>query len=268
MIGIVVVSHSPSLAQAAVDLALEMVGDAPPPIAIAAGAGDGVIGTDAVRVAEAIDEVATEDGALVFMDLGSAVLSGTMALEFATTGYPVRLSDAPFVEGLLAAVVLAGAGASLDEVAREASRALDSKKSQLGVAESGAGVSTGATSMSGSTSVSGSAGMSGSTSVSGSAGVSGGASVEVTLINPDGLHSRPAATIVKTVSGFDAAVTIENLTAGKPAVAANSLIGIMSLGAKEGDRVRIAATGAQAAEAVEALHAMAADGFGEVDHVN
>lgn len=234
------VSHSPSLAQAAVDLALEMVGDAPPPIAIAAGAGEGVIGTDAVRVAAAIDEVASEDGVLVMMDLGSAVLSGTMALEFASTPHRVVLSDAPFVEGLLAGVVLAGAGASLDEVAREASRALDSKRSQLGTSAPEAPPPP-------------------AVPPSDSA-----ASAEVTLINPDGLHSRPAATIVKTVAGFTATATIENVTAGKGPVGANSLIGIMSLGAKEGDLVRFSATGPQAAEIVETLRVMATEGFGEV----
>ena len=59
MIGIVVVSHSPGLAEAAVELALEMVSGAPPAIVIAAGAGEGVIGTDATKVAAAIDEVST-----------------------------------------------------------------------------------------------------------------------------------------------------------------------------------------------------------------
>lgn len=239
MIGIVVVSHSPSLAQAAVELALEMVGDAPPPIAIAAGAGEGVIGTDAVRVAAAIDEVASEDGVLVVMDLGSAVLSGTMALEFTTTPHPVRLSDAPFVEGLIASVVLAGAGASLDEVDREARRALDSKRGQLGDDLGGAPQDTATV-------------------------TDGEVSAEVALVNPDGLHSRPAATIVKTVSGFDAAVTIQNVASGKAPVAGNSLIGIMSLGAKAGDVVRFAATGPQAEAAVAALRAMAEDGFGEL----
>ena len=124
MIGIVVVSHSPELADAAVALALQMTGDRRPAIAVAAGAGDGVLGTDAVRVAEAIDEVASPDGVLVFMDLGSAVLSTTMALEFRESTNEVRLSRAPFVEGIVAGVVLAAAGASLDDADREASGAM------------------------------------------------------------------------------------------------------------------------------------------------
>lgn len=236
MIGIVVVSHSPRLAQAAVDLALEMVGANPPPIAIAAGAGDGVIGTDATRVASAIDEVSSPDGVLVFMDLGSAVLSATMALEFLASRNDVRLSDAPFVEGLIAGVVLAAAGAGLDEVEREASGAMDAKRGQLGGAALGPTTPT----------------------------VSGDIGAEVTLVNSDGLHSRPAAAIVKAVSAFDAKATISDLTSGKGPVAANSLVGIMSLGAKEGDRIRFSAAGAQAAEAVEALRAMAVEGFGEL----
>ncbi|MBX3098546.1 MAG: HPr family phosphocarrier protein [Salinibacterium sp.] len=168
----------------------------------------------------------------MFMDLGSAVLSATMALEFAATTAEVRLSDAPFVEGIIAAVVLAAAGASLDEVEREAHGAMDAKRGQLAPPAA--------------------------------AGPSAAGGVDVTLVNPDGLHSRPAATIVKTVSGFDATVTIVDVTSGKGPAAANSLIAIMSLGAKEGDVIRIAATGPQAADAVEAIRVMAVDGFGEL----
>ncbi|MHB1171254.1 MAG: dihydroxyacetone kinase phosphoryl donor subunit DhaM [Lacisediminihabitans sp.] len=242
MIGIVVVSHSPQLAKAAVDLALEMVGGATPAIAIAAGAGDGVIGTDATRVAAAIEEVASPDGVLVFMDLGSAVLSAEMALEFLSAPRgEVRLSDAPFVEGIVAAVVLAAAGAGLDEVDREARGALAAKQSQLArdaVVELAGGAKT-----------------------------DGEASAEETLVNPAGLHARPAAALVKAVSGFDADVSITNLSSGKGPVSAKSLIGIMSLGAGRGDVVRISASGAQAAAAVEAVREMTTAGFGELDTV-
>lgn len=238
MIGIVVVSHSPALAQATVDLALEMVGGTPPPLAIAAGAGEGVIGTDATKVAAAIDEVSSDDGVLVFMDLGSAVLSATMALEFIATKAEVRLSDAPFVEGLIAAIVLAAAGAGIDEVAREASGAMDAKRGQLEPPSRVEPVETTPTSDT--------------------------PSAEVTLINPDGLHSRPAAVIVKAMSGFDATLTIADVTSGKGPVAANSLIGIMSLGAKQGDVIRIVGSGTDAASAIEHLRTLAAEGFGEV----
>ena len=236
MIGIVVVSHSPGLAEAAVHLALEMVSGAPPAIAIAAGAGEGVIGTDATKVAAAIDEVSNPAGVIVFMDLGSAVLSATMALEFITSRAEVRLSDAPFVEGIIAAVVLAAAGAGLDEVEREAHGAMDAKRGQLDRPAPAPTPPPAADAV----------------------------VAEETLVNPDGLHSRPAAAIVRAVSTFEAKVTIADLTTGTGPVAANSLVGLMSLGSRTGDVIRISATGRQAAEAVEALRVMTVEGFGEL----
>lgn len=236
MIGVVVVSHSPRLAEAAVELALEMVSGAPPAIAIAAGAGEGVIGTDATKVAAAIDEVSTPEGVIVFMDLGSAVLSATMALEFISSQNEVRLSDAPFVEGIIAAVVLAAAGAGLDEVSREAHGAMDAKRGQLDRPAP----------------------------VPAPPPAADAVVAEETLVNPDGLHSRPAAAIVRAVTTFDAKVTIADLTTGTGPVAANSLVGLMSLGSRTGDVIRISATGPQAAEAVMQLRAMTVDGFGEV----
>ena len=69
---------------------------------------------------------------------------------------------------------------------------------------------------------------------------------------------------MKAVSLFDAKVTIADLTTGTGPVAANSLMGLMSLGSRTGDIIRISATGPQAAEAVERLRAMTVDGFGEL----
>jgi len=236
LIGIVVVSHSPALADAAVALALEMVAGSPPPIAVAAGAGDGVVGTDAIAVAAAIDEVASPDGVLVFMDLGSAVLSASMALEFMSTDAEVRLSDAPFVEGVVAGIVLAAAGATLADAAREASSAMTAKNAQL---ESSAGPEAEASA------------------------VSNGA-VDVTLVNPLGLHARPASMIVAAMGGLDAVVNITDTAAPDRTVSAASLMGIMSLGAAGGHTVRLQATGPDAAKAVEAIRTMAEDGFGEL----
>ncbi|MEV8253213.1 dihydroxyacetone kinase phosphoryl donor subunit DhaM [Rhodoglobus sp. NPDC076762] len=258
MIGIVVVSHSPALARAAVDLALEMVGETPPPIAIAAGAGDGIIGTDAVKVAEAIDEVASGEGVLVFMDLGSAVLSGTMATEFMTTSDEVRLTDAPFVEGLIAAIVLANAGASLDEVDREARGAMGPKQSQL--ADQSGAVPAPAAETADIASDAAPAVAAAASATDGPATLT----AEATLVNPDGLHSRPAAAIVQTLAGIDAKVTIRDVTTGKGPVGANSLIGIMSLGAKKDEVVAFSATGAAAQQAIDTLLEMTRDGFGEL----
>nr|WP_246376819.1 HPr family phosphocarrier protein [Conyzicola lurida] len=222
------------MADAAVALALDMAGGTPPRVAVAAGAGGGVFGTDAVAVAAAIDEVAGPDGVLVFMDLGSAVLSAGMALEFTTTDAPVRLSTAPFVEGVVAGIVLAAAGASLDEADREAAGAMTAKNAQL----AGPGAAPAAASL-----------------------PTTGA-VEVTLVNPLGLHARPAAAIVAALAEVDATVTVS--TGSAPGVSAKSLMGLMSLGAQQGAVLRIEASGADAAVAVETIRAMAEAGFGEV----
>ena len=124
MIGIVVVSHSLALAEAAVALADEMVHGEGPVVAVAAGAAGG-FGTDATEVRRAMEKAASPDGVLVLMDLGSAVLSAELALELGPPSeHAVRLTAAPMVEGLVAAVVRAAGGADLETVAREAEAAL------------------------------------------------------------------------------------------------------------------------------------------------
>ncbi|HUG49607.1 MAG TPA: HPr family phosphocarrier protein, partial [Terrimesophilobacter sp.] len=230
MVGIVVVSHSRRLADAAVELALEMVTGDKPPIAIAAGTADGSTGTDATMVADAIAEVSTGAGVLVIMDLGSAVLSAGLALEFLPDpSIDVRLSPGPFFEGLQAAVVLAAAGAALDEVEREAAGALSAKRAQLpgGPDETGAVQPAGAA----------------EPVATAPTRPKPDASAEIALVNPDGLHARPAAALVGAVSGFAAQVTLTNLRSGAGPASASSPIALATLAALQGDPIRIDATG-------------------------
>ena len=106
MVGIVVVSHSPDLARAAVDLALQMVQGPALRIEIEAGTSDDRLGTDAARVADAIVAADDGDGVVVIMDLGSAVLSAELAIELLPEPrITTRLVPAAFVEGIFAAVV-------------------------------------------------------------------------------------------------------------------------------------------------------------------
>lgn len=234
-VGIVVVSHSRPLADAAVALAVDMVRGDEPGIAIAAGTADGRLGTDAAMVADAIASVSSGDGVLVLLDLGSAVLSAELALELLPSRtYPVRISAAPLVEGLVAAVVGSAGGAGLAAVAAEAEAALAAKRTHL-AAPASAPPPAG----------------------SGPDDVVG----EVTLGNEVGLHARPAADVVRLVGRFDADVRLQNLTDGRGPVSAASLTGILSLDAGRGVRLRIIASGSQAAEALAALRAAAEDGF-------
>ncbi|MET0734752.1 MAG: HPr family phosphocarrier protein [Microbacterium sp.] len=239
MIGIVVVSHSPALARAAVELALEMGGDDPPRIAIAAGTAGGTTGTDAVAIAAAIDELASPEGVLVVMDLGSALLSAELALELRSSMHPVTLSSAPFVEGLVSAVVAASAGSTLADVDAESDRAIAAKRAQLGHDAA-------------------------SPSATVAAPEAAAAGFDAVLRNPSGLHARPAASFVKAVGRYDAVVEVTDLDSGRGPASGASLVSLMSLGAGAGAHVRVTASGPDAAEALVALRELIDEGFGEI----
>ena len=135
MVGIVIVSHSRALAEALVNL-VKQVANEEVPMAVAAGTGDDrqEFGTDAMEIMEAIQEVDNPDGVLVLMDLGSAILSAEMALEFLEPDVQerIRFCAAPLVEGAIAAGVQAGLGSDLETVCNEAKSALLPKAEQLG----------------------------------------------------------------------------------------------------------------------------------------
>ncbi len=239
MVGIVVVSHSRRLADAAVELAMQMVRGTPPPIEVAAGLDGHVLGTDAARVKEAIDRVASPDGVIVIMDLGSAVLSAELALELRgeVDDCPIVLSDGPLVEGLVAAVALAAAGASLAEVAGDAAQAGHIKTKLLGIERvmpASHGIAIGPV-----------------------------ANIELTLHNDHGLHARPAARLVETVRRFEADVTVRNLSRDGEAVSGRSVSALSTLGVPTGDRIEVSASGRQAREALAAIAALVRRNFDE-----
>lgn len=125
MVGLVLVSHSALLAQGLLDM-VQQVARLTAGVAIAGGTLDGGLGTSAERIEKALAAVEGQDGVLVLMDLGSAVLTTESVLETLPPERRalVRLSNAPLVEGAIAAAVQASLGASLDEVyaAAEAAR--------------------------------------------------------------------------------------------------------------------------------------------------
>jgi PTS hybrid protein len=133
-VGLVVVSHSRPLAEAAVALARQMLPGREVAIEVAAGTDDGGLGTDAVAVSAAMTAADAGDGVVVLMDLGSAVLSAETALELLDDDLRERvlLSSAPLVEGLVGAAVVAAGGADRDRVAAEALLGLAPKQAHLG----------------------------------------------------------------------------------------------------------------------------------------
>ena len=122
MVGMVLVSHSPEVAEGTAELVRHMAGEVE--IVAVGGDTDGSLGTDSDRIRSAIEDLEADE-VLVFMDLGSAVLSAETVLEMLEpeVAEKVQLVDAPFVEGAFAAGVLASTGADADEcveAAREA----------------------------------------------------------------------------------------------------------------------------------------------------
>ena len=83
----------------------------------------------------------------------------------------------------------------------------------------------------------------------------------VQIVNPLGLHARPAAQLVKLANQYTAEVTIAR--DGMP-VNAKSIMGVMMLAAEQGCTVQIAADGSDAEAAVDALAGLVAKGFGEM----
>ena len=126
-VGLVVVSHSVRIAEGTAELAGQMAGDEVRIVA-AGGLEDGTIGTDAARIAAAIEAADAGAGVVVLVDLGSAVLSTVTALELLGDPENVRLSRGPIVEGAVIAAVQASTGSSLDEVLEAAEGAASMPK--------------------------------------------------------------------------------------------------------------------------------------------
>jgi phosphocarrier protein FPr len=238
VVGIVVVSHSAELARGVVELARQMGGEEVR-VEEAGGMDDGSIGTDAARVQGAIERAMSDDGVLVLMDLGSALMSAEMAVEMMEGDGRVVLSEAPLVEGAVAAAAAARGGASLDEVRAEAGRAFAMKQAQLGGDEATP------------------------PSIEPAATPSEpDARATIPVLNEIGLHARPAALVVELAGRFEADLQLAKEGGAGP-VSARSLTGLMTLMARKGDQLLATASGPQADEAVAALEELAAGGFGE-----
>ncbi|MDO4270951.1 MAG: HPr family phosphocarrier protein [Eubacteriales bacterium] len=74
--------------------------------------------------------------------------------------------------------------------------------------------------------------------------------VEYTITDALGIHARPAGMLVKEAAKFQSDIKIAS---PKKEVDAKRIMGVMSLGAKQGDLVKLTIAGGDEAEAAEAL---------------
>ena len=237
MIHLILVSHHPDIARGIAALAAQMSA-APDTIHTAAGIddADNPIGTDAVRIMQAILDADNPDGILILVDLGSAILSAQTALDLLddpALAARCRISAAPLVEGAISAAVAASSGADLETVAREATQALAAKQAALG--ESAPASATPVVAPSGD-------------------------STTITLTNRDGLHARPAARLAAALTPYHARLV---LTCGDKQADGKSLNQLALLQARCGDRLTLHADGDDAAAALQTFRDLAAANFGD-----
>lgn len=247
MVGLVIVSHSQTLAQGVLELAEQMTRGS---VVMEAAGGiddpDNPIGTDPMKVMMSIESVAaqSEDGVLVIMDLGSALMSAETALDFLPDEVKekVLLCSAPIVEGTMAAAVQASVGASLKEVSAEAGAALNVKIEQLApiTGESVQPVPV----------------------VQEKVLDGEELSLDLLVINKMGLHARPAANLVAEAGKFQSSIQIRK---GDKTASAKSINQVALLAVKNGETITVTASGPDAQQALDGLKALHADNFGERD---
>ena len=82
----------------------------------------------------------------------------------------------------------------------------------------------------------------------------------VRIVNPLGMHARPAALFVKLATTFQSEIEVGN---DSMMVNGKSIMGVMMLAAEQGSSIRIRATGPDSPQAVDALAELVGRGFGE-----
>jgi phosphoenolpyruvate---glycerone phosphotransferase subunit DhaM len=116
-VGIVIVSHSPKVAEGAADMVREMVGREVK-VAHCGGNPEGGLGTDVARIKAAIEHVYGPAGVALLVDLGGAETNSEMAIELLPPDWQARIviCNAPIVEGAVMAAAEAAGGSPLAAV--------------------------------------------------------------------------------------------------------------------------------------------------------
>lgn len=86
--------------------------------------------------------------------------------------------------------------------------------------------------------------------------------VITTVINPNGIHARPASIFVNKAKEFESNITVENMATGK-AKNAKAILGVMTLALVKGTQIRITAEGPDEDAAITAMAELVDSGCGE-----
>jgi phosphoenolpyruvate---glycerone phosphotransferase subunit DhaM len=115
MVSFVIISHSRLLAESVADFTKIMADQVT--VIPAGGLEDGSFGTSYQLISDAIEKAYSEDGVLVLMDMGSAVMTAEMVLE-SMVDRKVKMVDCPLVEGAVAGTIDAAGGLSMETIYR------------------------------------------------------------------------------------------------------------------------------------------------------
>ena len=120
-VGIVIVSHSPKVAEGAADMVRQIVGTTVP-LAWTGGNPDGGLGTDVAAILESIKRAWSDAGVAILVDLGGAETNSEMAIGMLDDHRRGRVvvCEAPIVEGAVMAATESSGGSSLETVRRTA----------------------------------------------------------------------------------------------------------------------------------------------------
>lgn len=116
MINILIASHSKKLAEGLREILIQMAPNVN--ILVSGGDKDGNIGSNFDEINRIINEYATNDGLVIFFDLGSSMMNCQMAIDMLDDEKKskVYLAGTPIVETSVQIAVEASAGQSLEKI--------------------------------------------------------------------------------------------------------------------------------------------------------
>ena len=86
-------------------------------------------------------------------------------------------------------------------------------------------------------------------------------SKNLTVVNPSGLHLRPAGVLSQTAMKFKSAITI---IAGEKKIVAKSVLNVMAAGIKSGTEITLVCDGEDEEEAMKTVSQAIESGLGEM----
>lgn len=86
---------------------------------------------------------------------------------------------------------------------------------------------------------------------------------QIVVLDPVGLHARPAALFVRVANKFASNISICNLSTTSKWANAKSILGLLTCGVKQGDQIEIKADGSDENIAVETLEKLVRSNFTE-----